>query len=199
MAIQKREAEPYWNYFLALEEDLVELARYVEFSERNFQAFSTEMARLLLAASSEVDVVMKLRCQQLGEAAANMRDYRGVLRDQEPVLAGMRAFIPRYGLVLTPWENWRRDESPDWWLDYNSVKHQRNTEFTKANLKNVLNAMAGLSLLLLAYYAHDENRLRVVPAPSLFTPPQELASKQHAMDGETGLFFNREEAGQAGS
>jgi len=40
MAIQKAETEPYWTYFLALEEDLLVLARYIEPSEGNFRTFS---------------------------------------------------------------------------------------------------------------------------------------------------------------
>jgi len=199
MAIQTRGTESYWSYFLALEDDLATLARYVEFSNQNYQTYSIEMAHLLLAAASEVDVVMKLRCQQFGLAARNMEEYRRALRDRKPLLADLSISMPRFGLTLTPWANWRADASPDWWSDHNLVKHHRDSSFAKASLKNLLNAMGGLFLLLLTYYAHDPARLRVVPAPSLFAPPEQLANKRHALDGETGLFFNREEAGQAGS
>jgi hypothetical protein len=46
----------HWNYFLALERDLEVVSRYVEFSRPNFQVFSIELAHLLFAAASEVDV-----------------------------------------------------------------------------------------------------------------------------------------------
>jgi len=52
----------HWSYFLALEEDLLQLARYVEFSNANFKAYSIEMAHLLLASSSESDVLLKMIC-----------------------------------------------------------------------------------------------------------------------------------------
>ena len=44
--------------------------------------------------------------------------------------------------------------TPQWWIDYNSVKHERTTEndsgsinFTKANLGNVCNSIAALYIL----------------------------------------------------
>lgn len=192
MAIRTTKTEPYWTYFLALEDDLLVLSRYIEPSKGNFRTFSIELAHLLLAAASEVDVVMKLRSEQVGERASNMVEYREVLHAIEPALSAMSASIPRYGLTLRPWVNWTEERSPDWWSDHNAVKHQRSTEFSKANLKNVLNAMAGLFLLLLGYYSHFEDCERVVPAPTLFAPPAELGSKRHSLDGETGLYFNRE-------
>ena len=191
MAIRTAETEHYWNYFLALEEDLGRLARYVEFAEANFGAFSTEMAVLLIAAASEVDAVMKLRCEQIGQETKNMHEYRIALADVKPALVDMQATIPRFGLTLSPWVNWRDEVSPDWWVDHNAVKHQRSTEFARANLHNVLNAVGGLFLLLLTYYGHDNKRQRIVPAPLLLAPPSEIAEKLHALDGETGLFFKR--------
>ena len=43
----------HWNRLLALDEDAATLARYVEFTPDNFNAYSIEMARLLMAAASE--------------------------------------------------------------------------------------------------------------------------------------------------
>lgn len=47
------------NYFLILVSDIERVARYIAYEESNFQTYSIESARLLLAASSEVDVVLK--------------------------------------------------------------------------------------------------------------------------------------------
>ncbi len=192
MGIRTKPVDPQWNYFLALEEDLLRLARYVEFSEDNFKTYSIEIARLLLASASEVDVVMKLRCRQFGSKASSIGEYRRVLRDQVPKLSEMNAFIPRYGIALNPWRNWGNDKSPNWWSDHNKVKHRRNMNFPRASLENVLNAMGGLFLLLLTYYAHEPDRLSVVPLPVLFEPSENVASKRHTLGGETGLFFTRE-------
>jgi len=55
----------HWNYFLALESDLERVSRYIEFDKANFKTYSIELAHLLLAASSEVDVVAKTLCQRI--------------------------------------------------------------------------------------------------------------------------------------
>jgi hypothetical protein len=59
----------HWDYFLAIERELEVLSRYVEFDERNFGCFSIEIARVLLAAGSEVDVICKHVCRQINPAS----------------------------------------------------------------------------------------------------------------------------------
>ncbi len=189
MGIQSARVDLHWNYFLSLEEDLAGLARYVEFSVANYQTYSIDMARLLIAAAAEADVVMKLRCAQIGSNASSIGRYREALSSKCPVLGELEATVPRYGLTLTPWQNWNRGRTPEWWIDHNRVKHARNDNYDKANLKNVLNAVGGLFLLLLAYYVHEPDVDRLVPVPLLFHPAEGVAKRGHSLDGETGLFL----------
>lgn len=193
MAIQETNSLLHWNYFLALESDVERLARFVEFTTDNFGAYSIEMAHLFLAAASEVDVVAKQLCSAIGEEykASNIEQYRSVLRDRFPDLERSSVFLPRYGLELKPWDNWRKDETPDWWRAHNSVKHQRGEHFSQANLKNVLNAMAGLFLLILFYYRESSGREKIDQPPILFAPPLNLARVCGSVGGGIVLFFNR--------
>jgi hypothetical protein len=52
-------------------------------------------------------------------------------------------------------------ESLSWYQDYNRVKHDRATEFSRANLDNVINAVSGLFSIvfsqfnILAFSAHE--------------------------------------------
>ncbi|MCD6673752.1 MAG: hypothetical protein LT106_12960 [Burkholderiaceae bacterium] len=59
MGVQHSNSFSHWNYFLSLEEDPDRLSRFVDFSHGNDSTFSLEIARLLLGASSEVDVVLQ--------------------------------------------------------------------------------------------------------------------------------------------
>lgn len=147
----------HWNYFLALERDLEMASRYVEFSERNYEAYSIEFAHLLFAAASEVDVVAKLLCQGLqpSEPRSNINDYRSILMLSFPDLPSSQIFVPRYGLTLTPWDNWASLENPVWWKSYNKVKHERDAYFDQATLKNALNALGALLTLMLHYYSYE--------------------------------------------
>ena len=82
MAVTASVAKLHWNYFLALERDMEVVARYIEFAVPNFQVYSIELAHLLFAAASEVDVVSKLLCSELEPSAPrknNINAYKAVL------------------------------------------------------------------------------------------------------------------------
>lgn len=159
MTIKITEKNIHWDYYLALENDVEKLARYIEFDESNFETHSIELAHLLLAASSEADVVMKELCKylSLGFKGEKINLYEKVIKEHFPTIIDMKVNSNRYGLSLEPWSNWKKDEAPDWWRGYNKVKHERNTHFEKANLKNVLNAMAGLFIVNI-YFNYEKFR-----------------------------------------
>lgn len=160
----------HWNYFLTLDADAANLSRYVEFKEDNFNSYSVEMARILLAAASEVDVVAKLLCKNVDPTskAGNINQYRTKLTRAFPGMISMTVTIPRYALTLRPWDNWSQNKSPDWWCDYNAVKHERNANFERANLKNTLNSVGALFVVLLHFYCDKARNGELVPLPSLF-------------------------------
>lgn len=142
----------HWNYFLALEQDLITLSRYIEFSEQNFEAYSLEMARILMASTQEVDVLLKEICASDKNNSSKMKidDYRAFFANADEWDIDKKAFlrnmilIPRHNIHLSPWENWKPGKAPDWWTANNKIKHHRATEFHRANLSNVLNSVAAL-------------------------------------------------------
>ncbi|HEY9671284.1 MAG TPA: hypothetical protein V6D11_07565 [Waterburya sp.] len=144
--------EPYWHYFLTIEEELVKFSRYIEFHEDNYKTYSIELARIQLSVGSEIDVVAKLLCQNLGcQKAKNICDYNKIILATYPNLPDFVVEIPRYRLEFTPCKDWKPANSPKWWTNYNKVKHQRSSHYQEANLENVLQAMAGLITINLYY------------------------------------------------
>lgn len=168
MGIQNSTAPTHWNYFLSLEEDIDRLSRYIEFTGKNFECFSLELTRILLTTSSEVDVVTKRYCNAL-----NTRNRaQSIGKYKEEILAGNLASpatvitMPRYALTFTPWSAWSSQEaSPYWWQSHTIEKHQRHTHFERPNLKNALNSIAGLFVLLIHYYQKqaEKNHYKIVP------------------------------------
>jgi hypothetical protein len=109
VAILVREPKVHWNYFLALESDVVRLARFIEFREDNFSTYSIELARLIMGAAAEVDVVAKLVCKKLDPESRprNINGYASViLRAGSTKLPHLTILVPRYGLILKPWISW---------------------------------------------------------------------------------------------
>jgi hypothetical protein len=148
-------AKLHWNYFLALEKDMEAASRYIEFCEANLAVFSIELAHLLFAAASEVDVVAKLLCEQIAPGASpnNINEYKTVLLPAVPDLPHAEVFVPRYGLSFKPWLNWGGQDNPVWWRSYNNVKHERDAHFHEATLKNALNALGALLIVIYHYYS----------------------------------------------
>lgn len=176
MSIQVNENFVHWNYFIALEQDLAKVSRFIEFSEANFNTYSIELAHLLLATSSEADVVLKALCNKKNpnKNHHDINDYKDTIKAELPELIEEKSFIKRYGLELKPWSTWKGEDNPLWWRSYNNVKHQRDTHFKDANLKNTLNSVAALSLVVLYYYrevfsvdAFKEVTRRLEPKSSL--------------------------------
>ena len=129
----------HWEYYLVLEKDFLETERYISFDlgdnylydDRettnigNSMTFSNEYIKQYQTICSEIDVVMKSICNELGNSSAD--NIKG-----------------------QPFMNWKDEpnyKSPDWWKPYNKVKHERIDYYKMANLKNVLNSLAGLFIL----------------------------------------------------
>lgn len=170
MGIAESPTPKHWNYFLSIEDDVVQMSRYLEPTEHNFDAYSVELARILFAAASEVDVVSKRLCVKVNQEseASNITGYKKEILNACPDIVAAVVEIPRYGLTLTPWDPWKGKDNPLWWKAYNNVKHHRDTHFEEASLKNALNAVAGLFVLLLYFYDDEALRGQLNPDPRLF-------------------------------
>lgn len=145
-----QETANHWNYFIALEDDLAEISRYIEFSEHNYKTYSIELAHLLLAAASEVEVVLKAICEKIDPDGSHesAKKLREVIQDKQSYMIREFCTIPRFGLKFQPWKEWDNKNAvrPFWWTAYNDVKHERGQKFENANLENVLNAMSALAI-----------------------------------------------------
>lgn len=152
--IKFKPSNHHWNYFLAIESDLINVARFIEFNDDNLQTYSIELAHILLSASSETDVILKQICNLIdeGKPANNINDYREVIKPNLTEFINEKIYINRYGLEFIPWENWNNNLNPNWWKSHNNVKHQRNEYFNQANLQNTLNAVGALLITVTYYY-----------------------------------------------
>lgn len=170
MAIPVSSSLVHWNYFLTLEKDLELISRYIEFEEENFMCYSIELARLLMIASSEVEVVAKQLCKKINpdSKASKLKHCKKIIIESYPLIVSFQALIPKFGLnELTPWINWKESNGePDWFAAYNKVKHHRDKLYKEANLKNVINSVAGLFILLLYFYKEKAENAELLPIPS---------------------------------
>lgn len=186
MGILRQGALIHWNFFLAMEEDLERLSRYIDFSG-NDDAFSIEIARSFLGSCSEIDVVLKQLCKSVNpnSTASTINAYLEEILGAFPRFQSFEVTIPRLGLTLHPWEDWAKDSPPFWWQDHNKVKHHRHDHFEKANLKNCINSIAALYVAVLYLYRPQANAGDLLQLPKLFN-----VSDTHFGGVQMGRFGN---------
>ena len=165
----------YWNYYVELEEQLISTKRFVDFDKSNNKTFSVEYLKLLQATCSEIDVVAKIMAEWFDPDFKaidnkNMQKWGFVIQNHIPNIG---TFAVRFNndYELIPWRNWKYEkyqdaenhtryrllsgcETPCWWTAYNKVKHERTsayrngqTNYVRANLGNLISAMAALYIL----------------------------------------------------
>jgi hypothetical protein len=158
----------YWQHFLALEADFAATSRYVEFCSQNFQTYSIEYVKLLLAVGSEIDVLCKIICEKVDSAARreNIEHYRTCLTAHTQI-SSEEVLIRRYNLSFKPWTDWASGIPPCWWRSYNNVKHQRDAHFHEANLENCANAICALFAIVLYCHKAERTADSLEPCPVL--------------------------------
>lgn len=199
--------DTYWEYFLALESDLEKCSRYVEFSPSNYQTYSIEFARIIMAASSEFDTIAKEICKAINnQNASNINLYADIItnyRFQIP-FNSYEVSIPRYNIVgFAPFEAWKTPPTisttrnnktkkeytnPSWWTGYNGIKHNRTSNFNLANLESAIHSVGGLLVSLIYFHGLINPSSLLMPQsqfPKLLSP-----QKSDGTGFNTGGFFS---------
>ena len=174
----------YWDYYLLLENDFVNTNRYIAFdlgdnnlydeaieitdveSYGNSLIFSDEYVKQYQSICAEVDTVLKAICCEFSESKArSMPKYTKIILEQWPALSEQK--VEFASAILQPFKDWKSiggdNTKPEfsgleWWRDYTDVKHNRIENYRKANLKNVVNSLAGLYTLELYLVRHIGTR-----------------------------------------
>lgn len=171
-----------WDYFLSIEEDFIRTIPFVEPREGNFDTYSTQYAKILLAAASETDTVLKRLCKTIDPSCRKKSEqgYREFLvKGKRVPLLNAKAKSLRFGLSSTPWASYDFDnpQTPEWWTAYNKVKHHLDEGFRRATLRNTFDAMCGLFVSLLFLY-ETEGLLQLSPAPRLLDVEEGFRAKR---------------------
>lgn len=186
----------FWNYFIALENDLITISRYIELSEDNFSTYSIELEKLLFSACSEFEVISKeLALLMTGKKPDNIEKIHNFLARYIHHIFSLGVKIDRYGINLQPFEDWSKKEeyTPlSWWTSYNKVKHQRTEHYSKANLKNVLNSLSALLILNFHYYQvlisqEDDKTFPDLTAMEIIT--KTLRPKTQLIEVDNNLYY----------
>lgn len=148
----------YFRYYILLENKFTSTLNYVELAEENFSTYSVEYAHQLLAIGSELDSFFKIYCGFNSDDRKNIIHYTRHIMNSYPKITSQKIEIINTDIEIAPyadWEQWNPSNNTgnllDWWEAYNSVKHNRQNNITKASMKNVINSLAALHLIEMKY------------------------------------------------
>lgn len=152
--------EHYVRAYLLIQSDLVRLFEYVEPSDLAAAAYSYRMHELLTRTCIEIEANFKAILSENGFAlgkGTNINTFRKVnashhLSSYEVLLPIWNGRKGRY----KPFGEWADGASLQWYQDYNTAKHDRHTEFPKANLETLLFAVGALLVLISSQFGTED-------------------------------------------
>lgn len=145
----------YWTYYIFLENSFLHATRYVYLSKKNFSCYSYEFDSMLLTVATEVENVIKTIYREVIKSNNGEKKKKSITEWYN--LVKNKIFTNfEYGelpevsirgrkLHFSPFKGFGVNTT--WWSHYNSIKHDRYLNLTKANMENVLNALAALYCL----------------------------------------------------
>lgn len=150
-----------WEYYLILENQFIDTFQYVEpgpindTKNINAYTFSKVYNQLLLSIGSEIDILLKELCKLNGSTNVKiMPEYIEILKNYKD--------FPNEGCkyiydddVIYPFKSFNEGEAPQWWKDYNHLKHERLKDeyFVLGNYINVTQSLAALFIICRKLYS----------------------------------------------
>ncbi|TYB30582.1 MAG: hypothetical protein FXF47_08485 [Candidatus Mcinerneyibacterium aminivorans] len=143
--------------YYILQKDLKKIFEFIEPCEENLCTYSHRLYELLLRACTEFENNCKriLTANGYEDTHMNIKDYYKINKALK--LSEYKLTIDFWRgdpIRLKPFDEWNDDEYHplNWYQDYNNVKHDRNYNFKRASLENVISAVAGVLVTLYSQF-----------------------------------------------
>lgn len=186
--------EYYCRAFFLLQNEIEKLFEYIEPADINGVTYSYKIHQLLIRICIEVENNFKailreniyLPIDNKGrprlEDSWTINDYRKINKSHH--LSSYSVEFPIWRgndhRIRKPFENWKGDEGLPWYQAYNSTKHNRSVNFEVASFNNLLDAFAGLFIVLTSQF----NFYSFQPGPTLSTVN---VDSYYKFNGEYGI------------
>ena len=156
----------YWSVYKNLEREVLELANQIHIDDNQLSVYSIKISELLIRCSVEIESISKDLFLNEGGIEPEGRDLFFDtdcfdLLESKWLLSKKKIIVSSYNFhfqenenkVLTPLykANKRGTSGSDWKKAYQAVKHNRNKDFKKGNIKNLLRALGTLFILNIYY------------------------------------------------
>src|SRR5262249_6109591 len=150
-----KDPEHYIRAFLLIQKDLLEIFEYVEPADGNHCTYSFRTHALHMRTCIEIEANCTAILRENGYARVgnwNMKDdYHKVQSSHR--LSEYEVKFPVWtggGDTRLPFASWTTGHSLSWYQAYNQTKHDRHDKFPLANFQTLVDAVAGLVVILSA-------------------------------------------------
>ena len=155
-----------WNIYKNIERELIVISNVIHIDDNQLSVYSPKITELLIRTVVEVEAISKELYFKNGGDKANdnqlffdtdcidFLENKWLLSKKKVIVSAPNFyFSDEDNRVLTPLKkaNKRGSSSSKWLIAYQAVKHNRNNSLLKGNLKNLIEALAGLYVLNIYY------------------------------------------------
>jgi len=164
--IKFNELRIYEDIYDIFESELVDIGKYISFTDENLKTYSNKIHELHLRVCSEVENMLKVVVHnnfvdkdKIREAYPTKKKnldfeyYLSVactefnLNKKIVKFKGAAAFGQQLD-EIQPFNIKADDKVPEWWTAYNKLKHDKLANFNKCTLGDLINSLAGLYILM---------------------------------------------------
>jgi hypothetical protein len=145
--------QEYLPVFKLLISDFQRICQFIEPTDDNLKTYSHRIYELFLRSCTEFESIAKDSLASVSYSKTknlNINDYVHLesYLGLERFEVGMLLWRPNRRFTK-PFDKWTTN-SPKliWYQNYNQVKHNRNNDFQKSNLENLVLAISGLFVLM---------------------------------------------------
>jgi hypothetical protein len=150
----------YIRGFLVLQRDIRSLFEIIHPSDTNLDTYSEHIGMLMVRACFEIETNLKAILRENGYTSRQnwtMDDYKKV--EQSHNLSRYEVLLPEWvgaQSTLKPFEKWASAKKLEWYTAYNTFKHDRVENLSKATFRNLIHAWCGLFVIIGAQYGFDD-------------------------------------------
>ena len=159
--------QEYSNQLRQLEiilDDMAEVFKVVAPHYEQLNVYGHAIRNIIILACTELDARMQNILANNGvnpnRKYFEMKDY---FKLKDPLkLDEYELSFYRYGDLRTfsPFSAWDNDKQLDWYKAYNHIKHNREKNFSEANLLNAINAIMAYAIILITQYGYRNDLWR---------------------------------------
>lgn len=144
-----------WSYYLSIEADFIQTAKYVAHSNDNMKTYSNEFTKIILLSCSEFDDLYKKLLAEKGYFPKSgkyfsAKDFDRIFEiDPSTKFSSFAAF--GNDLCFEPFKELdasQKHANLFWWKNYQLLKHNRSENYKKATLETAAHSLAAHHKLL---------------------------------------------------